>query len=131
MNVGWVRRPSPLEPIAVTGRGSVATRLAARILAHGIGDLRGFAAEDTLFVTGADLPWVDGVTYLGVDPVASALWTPTLLGPSHHPALVLRAIQTQLGLDGAVAVLPAAGVVLPVSRARRLDRSALGTWMDR
>ncbi len=128
----WVRRAKSLKPVAAVGVGEVARRLAARILAVGVEGLRGVATDEVLVVIGRTevLPWVDGVVYLGSDPIAPALWTPTLLRPDRHPALVLRSIGGTLKLEGPIAALPDALLAIPLARARALDPSALRAWMD-
>ncbi len=129
----WLPRDPPLAPQAVVATGATARCLGERVLEIGVEGLRGFAVEDTLLIAGRGelLPWVDGVSYLGADPAAPALWTPTLWRPDQPPTLVLRAIRAALKLDGTVAVVPEFSLALPISRARALDPAALASWASR
>jgi hypothetical protein len=132
--VGFRARSEPLVPAAAAAAGAVARRLAARLLAHGddaLAKLAGVArggAEPVLVVLGeaADLPWVDGVLYLGRDPRAPALLVPTLLEPDVPIELVARAVVRRASAVGpspfallpdVPAIVPCGGA-LPIARAR-------------
>ena len=74
-----------------------------------------------------DLPWIDGIVYLGKDPGAPSLLLPTTLEPDVPPALLERAILARArGMEAPIAVLvdpPAlagTGVARPVLRAELL-----------
>lgn len=93
----WRSRDSPLEPSAVVATGPVAARLAEHLLRRTddpLARLRGVGAPALLVLLGAlpDLPWVDGVVYLGRDPQAPSLLLPTTLEPRTHSALLERAL---------------------------------------
>ena len=80
-------RARPLAPAAVAARGPAATAMATRLSARddaALGRLSGVHAPGLLVVIGdpSELPWVDGVIYLGRDPAALlALPLPAALEP--------------------------------------------------
>ncbi len=79
-----VPRPEPLAPTAAVAEGCAARRLARRLLQLGdaaLARLVGVAGPGLLAVLGAEaeLPWIDGIRYLGRDPDAPALYLPTAL----------------------------------------------------
>jgi hypothetical protein len=69
--------------------------------------LRAGAGADLLVVAGPEhqLPWVDGIAFLGVDDGAPRLRLPTALAPSLPPDLLERLLVGRSG-TGPVAVLP-------------------------
>ncbi len=95
--VTWSPRPQPLRPCAAWARGEAARRLARRLLATNdetLERLRGVAGSDLLLVLGDEenLPWVDGIGYLGTSAEATALLLPTQLAPSVPEDLFERAV---------------------------------------
>lgn len=131
-----VPRGVPLTPVAAVAEGDAAVRLARRLL--GLDDtalsrLAGVASASLLAVTGAeaDLPWVDGVRYLGRDPAAPALLLPTALAPALPLALVERALAAAAPPGAApLAVLTAPLRLVPMGGARPLERARLLRWLD-
>lgn len=123
----WSPREPPLAPVAVTAPRHRAAALAAAAVARARAgaDLRAVAAAGRVVVVGAepDLPWCEGVTYLGRD---GGLLLPTATAPS-VPADVLRAAVQPLVPPGCglVAVLPDAVLAAPIP-VRRLDAATLG-----
>ncbi|WAS92418.1 bpX5 domain-containing protein [Nannocystis punicea] len=98
IHVTWRTRAVPLSPQAVAAAGPVAARLVDRLLTFtddALTRLRGVAGPDLLVLTGesADLPWLDGVEYLGRDPLAPGLYIPTTLEPAPVAALLERALR--------------------------------------
>jgi hypothetical protein len=96
--------------------------------------LSGAAARSLLVVTGPedDLPWADGVVYLGRDPAAPSLLLPTRALPNVPLALFERAMlraHPTLGAPIVVAEVPS--VVLSVSAARALTRARVEAWLAR
>jgi hypothetical protein len=90
-------RAVPLAPVAVAARGPAAAALAARLAGRddaALGRLSAVSAPGLLLVIGAaeELPWVDGVVYLGKDPAAPSLLLPTALEPDVPAPLFERAI---------------------------------------
>lgn len=108
--VRWLPRPEPLAPAAAMATGAAVRRLAARLLWRedgALARLRGVAGPDLLLLLGPaeELPWIDGVSYLGVDPAAPALLLPTTLAPSVPPALLERALLRGPGREPPLALL--------------------------
>ena len=106
--ISWTRRPTPLRPSAILGRGPVTPFLARALsdrVSRGI-DLEVHAGDGYLLAIGdeAELPWVDGATWLGRD---GALLVPTTLAPMPDVGLVSRAIAREIGSRvGWVVLLP-------------------------
>src|SRR5690349_19443083 len=85
--ITFLPRAEILEPVAVAGAGPVARALARRLLRYDDDRLRrcsGIASTDILIALGEpdQLPWVDGVSYLGRDPLAPRLLLPTMSCPA-------------------------------------------------
>lgn len=132
-DVPWVSRVEPLAPAAAIATGDAALALARRVLA--LSDehrarLAGAASADAFVVRGEELPWVDGVAYLGVDPAAEGLWLPTTRRPDVPPDLFARAVYARFP-DAArpLAVLESRRV-LPLGAARTIDADALRQWLE-
>ena len=133
----WRVREPPIAPCAVLALGEVSRRLARRLLTltrvH-LARLRGVAGVDLLLVLGAaeDLPWVDGVGYLGVDPEAPRLLLPTTEAPELHPALLQRALLRPDASDPArqapLAVLPS-GLLVAARLAEELSPARIASWL--
>jgi hypothetical protein len=126
----WTARAAPLSPRAVAATGDAVRALARRLLDRddaALARLRGVAGPDAvLVVIGDDLPWVDGVTYLGWDPEAPTLLVPTALAPTVPAGLVEAAFARRFpGESSPLAVLPEIGRVVPTGDARPLERNAL------
>lgn len=135
VDVTWEAREPPLEPLAVFALGATAARLAERTLERDdaeLARLRGVAAPGLLLLLGAaaDLPWADGVLYLGHDADAAGLLMPTVLRPSVPAPLVERALQLRHpDLAPPVAWIPSGGMLIPAGGARSLDRGVLIQWL--
>ena len=122
----WRRRDPPLSPSAVVARGDAVAGLAAatakRVVAGA--ELRVSASEGWLLVLGepADLPWAEGVSYLGWD---EGLLLPTTRA-CHPPAdLVRAALLPQLPTDGGLVVLLGGDVLVSAVPARVADPAQL------
>jgi hypothetical protein len=126
--VRFVPRDVPLRPVAAVAAGSASRALARRLLARTDGELaalRGVAGRELILVQGDDLPWVDGVIYLGVDPDAPSLLVPTTHAFDAPPALVERALTTRFhGAKPPLAVVDER-LVVPCAHARPLSRALL------
>ncbi|MFF3689456.1 hypothetical protein [Streptomyces sp. NPDC002187] len=95
----WITREPPLPAVAVAAEGAGTKALAAAVSA-GLDDghgarLRAVRGDGWLVVlsddpTGSDLPWADGVHWLGRD--GSGLLLPTHLTLDPAPDLVVRAV---------------------------------------
>ena len=132
--VAWRERDAPLAPAAVAARGSASRTLARRLLTlddERLGRLRGVAGSGLLVLVGAadDLPWVDGVVYLGVDPRARALLLPTTLEPDAPLPLLERALLDRRDRPP-LAVLLEPPALVSVGAARPVARAALAAWLE-
>lgn len=133
--IAWIPRDVPLVPVAVVGRGPVARLLLDRLRAlpdERLARLEGGSAESLAIVMGAadDLPWVDGVTYLGRDPAAADLVVPTTKAATAPAPLVEAALRRQAEsaggpFAGPFAVLLDPLTIVPLASLRRIDRAAL------
>ncbi|MGW4207366.1 bpX5 domain-containing protein [Lentzea sp. NPDC004789] len=99
----WTRREPPLAPAAVAG-GADLRAAAVRRLREGA-ELRVACGPEWILVVGGDLPWADGVTYLGWD---DGLLVPTTLAPSTPAGLLRHALPADV-----LAVLPGAVLTGP------------------
>lgn len=132
--IGWRARPTPLAPCAAVGFGEVASELARRLLALPGGSLRAVHSTGLLCVLGAEpeLPWVDGVVYLGRDPRAPALRLPTFVEPNVEPELLQRAVLARvesLGAAAPVAVTSAPPRLFSVADAKLISAEGLRAWL--
>lgn len=116
----WHPRVEPLAPLAVAARGEVARKL-ARKLALRAHELTGVKAGEWLVVLGDDLPWVDGVVYLGKESPLDAVLTPTHLAPSWPTDWIARTLGKRSSPPWAV--LPE--VIVGLSRASRIEPELL------
>ncbi|MEQ8272842.1 MAG: hypothetical protein RMA76_42370 [Deltaproteobacteria bacterium] len=123
MRITWAPRPEPLVPCGAWAEGEVVARLLSRLL--GVRDvdlerLEGVVAPGLIIVCGAgeDLPWVDGVQYLGRHPDAPRLLVPTREAPSVSPAVLDALIEARHA-----AVLP--GRIVRLDKLRPIARTRL------
>lgn len=135
--VAWSQRPTPLAPAAVAASGAVAETLARRLLAERAEDLvrcSGVAGPGLLLVlaVGSDLPWVDGVVYLGRDPEAPALLLPVHRRPAVPLPLFERALLNAFpAAPPPVAVLSEPLLCASVAAARPIVREELVRWLGK
>jgi hypothetical protein len=131
-------RAVPLAPAAVVARGKAAAALASRLARRddaALGRLSGVGAPGLLLLIGAaeELPWVDGVVYLGRDPEAPSLLLPTLLEPDVPAPLFERAILARArGAAPPIAVLVDSGYVgalVGAGAARAVGRAELSAFL--
>ena len=137
VTIGFAPRADPLEAVAVAGAGAVARRLAERMIALADGALarlRGVAGADLVVALGeaGDLPWVDGVQYLGVDLAAPRLLVPTAVRPTVALELFQLAVLRRAGaLRAPLAVMTAPRRIASVSGALPVERAHLRAWLER
>lgn len=130
-------RAVPLAPRAVTAHGEAARALGRRLLAlpdAALARLEGVAGDGLLVVAGAEaeLPWVDGALYLGLDPAEPALLLPTALEPDVPAPLLARAVGKRLPKAAPpLALLVAPVGVVSLAKARAISRAALEAWRSR
>jgi hypothetical protein len=138
VGVSWLPRNEPLAPCACIARGAAARALASALLAWEPARLAGIkacAGDGVLVVLGEgpDLPWLDGITYLGRDDAAPHLLMPTSRRPEVPVDLLARALAAHVpGAPGVAAVLPdpAGGMFLvSVAAAGPIERASLEAWM--
>ena len=103
--VSWVRREPPLPARAVVARDDAVVGLAEAVearLAAGA-DLRVCSGRGWLLALGeeGDLPWSDGVTYLGWD---AGVLTPTTLRSTVPPDLLHLALRRRASAGHALLV---------------------------
>jgi hypothetical protein len=132
--VTWSPRLEPLAALAVAGVGPVAQALARRALASDdqqLGAWSGVAGSGVLVLLGQteSLPWVDGAVYLGRDGAAPSLLLPCALAPEVAPALLERALVAHAAVGTPLAVLPRAGLLIPLGSARPVARETLAAWL--
>lgn len=130
-------RAEPLAPGAVLGLGPSARALAKRVLyleQAQLQRLRGLAGADFLLLLGErdDLPWTEGVTYLGREPAVPELYLPCESAPNVPAPLLLRALLQRFqgehpSLPLAVALEPE--IVIPCGLAQPVSRERLAAWL--
>lgn len=133
--VAFAEREPPLSPIAVSARGAVARALLTKLVswpADRLDRLSGVFSGDLVVVLGseeADLPWVDGVRYLGRDPQAPSLLLPTTLEPVLPLALLERALVARARTRGRIAVFVDPPALLPLAAALPLSKKIMGDYL--
>jgi hypothetical protein len=136
MRITFSPRDDIRDPAAVAGLGPAAQALAARLMLLNddqLAKLRGCAGRGIVAVLGEakDLPWGDGVTYLGRDPDAPRLLIPTMLRPSVAMDVFERAIARRAAaLSGPWAVLANPLRLFSVADAAILSRGHLIRWLE-
>lgn len=121
MKIRFEKRAEPLEPVMALGRDHVARALFRRSQRYADHDeYRCLAAKDLFLITGPDLPWVDGVEYLGR---SGNLYLPTTLQPIPEELFVDRIFRDY----GSVAVLPDLTIINTVGGAE-LRSNHLEAW---
>ena len=131
--IHWSARSPALPAVGAIARGEVAVATLAALLRlddDALGALSGVRAQETVVILasseGAELPWADGIVYLGVDPEAPALLLPARLRPSVHPQLLERAILSKMPPESApVALSLPSGSLFGLACARPLSRPKL------
>ncbi len=134
--VTWSEREPPLIACAVAAWGDVAFRLGQRLLDlndEALGRLSGVAGTNVMVLLGEteDLPWVDGVVYLGRDEMAPVLLLPTHQRPVVPPANLLDRVMLKRfpKLNLPLAILPETLSVISCHGALRLSRQRIEAWL--
>jgi hypothetical protein len=136
MRAAFSPRDDILEPAAAAGLGPIARLLAARLMLLSddqLSRLRGCAGNGIVAVLGEakDLPWVDGVAYLGRDPDAPRLLVPAMLRPNVAMDVFERAIARRAAtLQGPWAVLATPPRLFSVADAAIINRVHLSKWLE-
>jgi len=138
VGVSWLPRSAPLAPCACIARGAAARALGNALLAWEparLARIKACAGDGVLVVLGdnPDLPWLDGITYLGRDEAAPHLLLPTTRRPNVPVDLFARALAAHVpGAKGGGAVVPdpAGGLDwVPIAAAGPIERASLEAWM--
>lgn len=130
--VDWQNRLDALEATALVAFDETAIRLAKKLLSfedERLGLLQGVSAENLLLLASKaeNLPWVDGVIYLGRDMTAPAILLPTTMRPKISIDLFERALLSQFSDK-----LPFAAVrnqIIPTGQMRPVARKILEDWL--
>jgi hypothetical protein len=126
-------RLTPLTPLALYAERAGARSLVMQLMAATdarLRALRAVATPDCVVLLGQEreLPWADGVVYLGQDARAPLLLLPTYCEPDVPLDLFEQRIVA--GAQPApIAVLPHAKRVIAVGHARLLECAALKRWL--
>jgi hypothetical protein len=135
--IRWIARSVPLSPSAVVAVGATARALGQRLLAmddEHRARLTGSSADDLLVVCGkaSDLPWADGVVYLGIDDDAPNVLLPTTRRPDVPLDLFARAITARCESEPSpIAVLETPACLIPLGAQRHIDAGVLREWLER
>ncbi len=108
LELRWSIRDASLAPLGVLALDGCARRLGQRLLEEPAARLklwRGLSGTGLLALFGDELPWVDGVQYLGKE---GGLWMPTWLQPSVPASWLSRALANLHGA-GQWLVVPRCG----------------------
>jgi len=120
--------------VGVAARGKDATSLASRLLRDpdSLLHYKAVGAPGLLVILGEEtqLPWVDGVIYLGHESQSPALLFPTNLESSVPSALLERSLAVVHNNSGPVALLLDPPSIIPLSEARTLARASLTKWLE-
>ncbi|MEW5851201.1 MAG: hypothetical protein AB2A00_20605 [Myxococcota bacterium] len=136
MTPSWRLRERPLAPLAAVAVDGLASHLATRVLQLSDDELtalRGVAGENLLCVLGDEkqLPWIDGVTYLGRDPGAPALLLPVHHEPTVSVELFERTVLRRVASAATpLAVLHAPTRIWSLAAARPLERGRVKAWLE-
>ena len=134
-----VREP-PLAPGAALALREIANALLTRLLDWDearLSRLHAVRGPDFLLVRGSasDLPWSDGLIYLGKDEAAPQLLLPTSLAPNVPSPLFERALarHCQAGtpaMPGPWAVSFEPPLVISLAEARPLSEQVVRRWLE-
>jgi hypothetical protein len=134
-SVQSVRRVKPLAPCAALGLGAAALALVERLLQlepEQLERLRGVASPDAVVVLGQgdDLPWCEGIAYLGQQSEAPELLLPCAVAPSVPAPLLLGALKLRFAgeLRAPCAVWLEPPLVISVAEAQTLNAARLAEW---
>lgn len=128
-----VHRSNPRDAIGAIARGVAAAALGRRLLElsdEHLERLSGVAGRGVIAVLGSavDLPWVDGITYLGRVDDGGGVLLPTVTGVSIHEDLFTRAVIAR-GVGSLVAVTFDPPRIVDLSSAKPIDRAQLEAWV--
>jgi hypothetical protein len=127
--VAFRERAQPLAAAGLYAEGAARARLLEQLAAapgERLAALRGVDAGDCVVLLGpeSELPWVDGVVYLGRDPRAPLLLVPTCYEPDVPLELLEQRVAAAVQ-PAPIALVPHARRVIAVGHACVLEREAL------
>jgi hypothetical protein len=126
LEIKWQSRLDTLEPSALLAVGETARRLREKLLSlddEKLSALQGVFAENMLFIVGADLPWVDGVIYLGKDTEAPSIFLPTNLLPNIPLDLFEKSLLSRFSEQKPFAVVQ--NQIIPIGKMHPISRKIL------
>ncbi len=126
--IKWQNRFDSLAPVALIAFDEAAIRLKKKLLAlsdEQLTQLQGVFGKDLLFAAGdsENLPWVDGLIYLGKDVLAPSILLPTNLRPNLPVDLFERRLLRQFPDQRPFAVV--GEQIIPVGKMRPISRKVL------
>ena len=131
--IEWQNRAVSLDPCAVVAFDEAAVNLAEKLLRldeESFGTFQGASARRLIFIVGRgdNLPWTDGVIYLGKDARTSAsLLLPTTIEPTIPINLFKVVLEKKFRHLMPCIVLPKK--IIPFGKAKNLSRAALERWL--
>jgi hypothetical protein len=129
VKVTWETRFPPLSPCGAAALGDVARDWVGRLLRSSdevLATFSGVGGAGGIVVLGADLPWVDGLEWLGRDALAPALLLPTNRRPSVPVDVLQEAVLARSrGRSSPIALLGDGALAVPCGDARPLTRAKL------
>lgn len=131
--IDWQDRAVPLAPRAILAIESTAERLAKKLLKlkdEDLALLRGAGTSRLILLLGPSdrLPWVDGVQYYGIDPVAPSLFLPCHRIPTIDLAIVYKAF-LNITKGAQHLICPKRKWLVPAGSARPVHRDAIAKWL--
>jgi len=132
VQISWTPRRAPLPAMGAAARGDTALKIVRRLLSRDdaqLGLLFGVGGSNLILIVGPqdELPWLDGVQYLGRAPGAPELLLPTTLQPTVPESLLSRAI-AHAHIKPPVAFMLDERSLVSLAPAQRLSRRTLLAW---
>ena len=126
LRLEWQERAHPLTAAAAWVPRAGVPELLGRVA-----ELRGLGTPAGLVLLGpeAELPWVEGIRYFGVDSAAPNLLLPTTRAPVFAVELVERAVRRAFAGAGPWLVDDSQRRVIPLDRAGRIERTRAEAWL--
>ena len=127
LKLQWQLRAHPLLPEAVLVQRKDLKHLKPENLQR----LRGVYTDSALVLMGAeaDLPWLPGQTYLGIDPGAPQLYLSTFRAPSIPVDMLQQGIFSHWG-EGIYAIDPVNKQIIPLHNALTVEVDILQHVFD-
>jgi hypothetical protein len=128
IEIKWQNRFDSLAPVALVAFGTAAVRLKEKLLSFDdekLNSLQGVFGKDLLFAAGEgeNLPWMDGLIYLGKDAQAPSILLPTNLRPALPIDLFERRLLQRFPRQKPFAVV--GNRIIPVGEMRPISRKVL------